>query len=151
MLSYFGDREARILVLGLDNAGKTTILCEWWRRKRGDESPLSMSVDDSVLIARPIHTLNCILQIGYKLERLSRPFQVSTAGRRRSLLHDCEEVGTVGRAGFTNCHADPHADPHAEPCCPDACIGPHRHARPCMALSVSPYSRSSLLDRGLPC
>lgn len=34
-MAVFGEREARILVLGLDNAGKTTILCKLQRLSVG--------------------------------------------------------------------------------------------------------------------
>ncbi len=75
MLSLFGDREARILVLGLDNAGKTTILCRLQR------APATASPSDRQSDSPPM----CLLQTACKLGRWFRRSQV---GRGRVLGTD---------------------------------------------------------------
>ena len=48
LFNFFGDKEARILVLGLDNAGKTTILC-----KLGSRDPAYMQQMGGAVVRVP--------------------------------------------------------------------------------------------------
>ena len=48
LFNFFGDKEARILVLGLDNAGKTTILC-----KLGSRDPAYMQQKGGAVVRVP--------------------------------------------------------------------------------------------------
>lgn len=86
LLNIFGEQDARILVLGLDNAGKTTILCELRGRGRRCAMPAGRQKAGRLPVAAG-----------------GRRFSVAAARRRAAelLMQDYEAMGTLLQGTWT--------------------------------------------------